>query len=70
MKSIILLCLGLLVVPACPLPAAIIGTNVPARSLTRERIATLPADQQPAWLEYLDRSEKQKLADQAFLSAE
>jgi len=70
MKSIPLVCLGLLMVLACPVPAAIIGTNVPARPLTRERIATLPSDQQAAWLEYLTRSEQQKLADQAFLRAE
>jgi len=70
MKSTMLLCFGLLLVLARPLPAAIIGTNVPARPLTRERIATLPADQQAAWLEYLTRSEQQKRADQDFLRAE
>ena len=35
-----------------------IGMNVIAEPLTRERIATLPKNQQKAWLEYLERSEK------------
>ncbi len=40
--------------------AKVIGMNVIAKPLTRERIATLPKKQQKAWLEYLERSEKQK----------
>lgn len=51
-------------------PAAIIGTNGTARSLSRERIAELPADRQPAWREYLRRSEQQRMADQDFLRRE
>ncbi len=52
------------------LSAAIIGTNTPAPSLTRERIATLPAAQQAVWKKYLKRSERQRQADQDFLQTE
>lgn len=70
MKSIIIVGLALLSLLVKSGNAAIIGTNVPARPLTRERIASLPPEQQPAWLEYLTRSEAQKRADQAGLLAE
>jgi len=33
----------------------VIGTNPPAESLTRERIATLPRGEQLPWLQYLER---------------
>jgi hypothetical protein len=36
--------------------ASVIGANPPAESLTKERIAQLPAAEQHAWLAYLDRS--------------
>jgi PelA/Pel-15E family pectate lyase len=52
------------------LPAAIIGTNVPALPLAAERIASLPAEQQPAWKIYLERSARQMKADRDFLQAE
>ncbi len=52
------------------LPAAIIGTNPPTPPLKFERIATLPAGAQPAWKEYLERSVRQRLADQKFFQAE
>jgi PelA/Pel-15E family pectate lyase len=52
------------------LSAAIIGTNPPVQPLTRERIATLPAAQQPAWREYLEHSERQMQADRAILQNE
>lgn len=57
---------------ACPalLPAAVVGTNVPALPLTAARITTLPADQRPAWQAYIDRSEKLRVADAATLAAE
>ena len=48
--------------------AAIIGTNPPAMPLTLARIGTLPAAQQPAWQEYLERSARQMAADQNFLT--
>ncbi|TAK98536.1 MAG: pectate lyase [Verrucomicrobia bacterium] len=52
------------------LHAAVIGTNTPAEPLTTERIATLPAKEQKAWLEYLRHSEQQMKADQAELHSE
>jgi PelA/Pel-15E family pectate lyase len=55
---------------AASLPAALIGTNLPAQPLTRERIAELPPAQQPAWREYLEHSERQMQADRAFLQNE
>ncbi len=47
------------------LSAAIIGTNTPARSLTAERVAALPA-----WKAYVENSIRQRQADQDFLHAE
>src|SRR5260370_6901416 len=49
------------------LPAAIIGTNIPAKPLTAERIGSLPPASQPPWRNYLKRSYPQMQADQAFL---
>ncbi len=49
---------------------AVIGTSVPAQSITAERIAQLPKAQQAAWKEYLDRSNRQKEADRAVLFTE
>src|SRR5689334_6778985 len=53
-----------------PVHGSIIGTNVPADPLTPERIARLPVTQQPAWTDYLKRSEEQRRADQAALQQE
>ncbi|MEY4385954.1 MAG: hypothetical protein RLY20_1237 [Verrucomicrobiota bacterium] len=50
--------------------AGVIGTNVPASPLTAARIATLPAAQQPAWKDYLERSARQLRADQMALQVE
>jgi PelA/Pel-15E family pectate lyase len=47
--------------------AKVIGNNVIAQPVTRERIAVLPRKQQKAWLEYLERSEKQKAVDKRTL---
>jgi PelA/Pel-15E family pectate lyase len=58
------------VLAAPVLPAAIIGTNTPAREITDASIATLPPAQQRAWKQYLARSERQKQADQDFLHRE
>lgn len=52
------------------LHAAVIGTNPPALPLDAERIAALPAAAQPAWRDYLDRSVRQRAADQALIAAE
>jgi hypothetical protein len=50
--------------------AAVIGANVAALPLTAERIAGLPAAQQPAWRQYLARSVSQMRADRAALESE
>ncbi len=56
---------------ASPIAARVIGMNVPAPSLTPDRVrAVLPRAQQAAWLAYLDRSEQQMRADRASLVAE
>lgn len=50
--------------------AAVIGANIAAPPLTEERIATLPAAQEPAWRKYLAHSISQMRADRAALQAE
>ncbi len=50
--------------------ATTIGTNTPAESLTRARIAQLPSSQQGAWFKYLERSERQRKADKDAFHAE
>jgi len=50
--------------------AATIGKSTPPPSLTRDRVATLPAKDRAPWLAYLDRSERQMQTDRAFLAAE
>src|SRR5580692_603904 len=50
--------------------AATIGTNPPVEPLTRGRIALLPAKKRDAWIEYLDRSKRQRQADKDALQAE
>jgi PelA/Pel-15E family pectate lyase len=55
---------------AAPVFAGVIGINVPAQPITAERIAKLPAAQQPAWKAYLERSTAQEKADRAALAAE
>jgi PelA/Pel-15E family pectate lyase len=47
-----------------------IGTNIIAKPVTRDRIATLPKNQQKAWLDYLERSDKQKAIDKQTLADE
>jgi PelA/Pel-15E family pectate lyase len=60
----------LILTSAAPAPASVIGTNPPAESITKERIAQLPSVEQHAWQVYLDRSWRQRQADKDFLSAE
>jgi PelA/Pel-15E family pectate lyase len=62
----------LLALLACPalLTAAVVGTNPPAAPLTAERIAALPAEEQPAWRDYLARSQKLREADRKFFADE
>jgi len=50
--------------------AAVIGANVAALPLTEERIAALPAAQQPAWRKYLAHSIAQMRTDRAALESE
>jgi PelA/Pel-15E family pectate lyase len=50
--------------------AKVIGMNVIAKPADRERIAALSRKQQKAWLEYLERSEKQKAIDKQTLADE
>lgn len=64
--------LALAALLACPalLPAAVVGKNSPALPLTAERIATLPAAEQPVWREYLARSTAARTADTKFYADE
>jgi len=55
-------------VSACT--ASTIGTNPPVESLTRERIDRLPAKERGAWLDYMERSKRQRQADKDVLQAE
>ena len=52
------------------LTAATVGTNPPSLPLTAERIAALPAAEQPAWQKYPARSLAQRARDQAFFADE
>src|SRR5215471_12202078 len=65
-----LLSLTLFLVPALLAPASIIGTNPPVSPLTSERIAKLPTRQRADWEQYLQRSDRQLHADQAFFRDE
>lgn len=53
-----------------PIDAAIVGTNPPAQRLTLQRIETLPSSEQAVWKDYLERSARQRQADQAVLREE
>jgi PelA/Pel-15E family pectate lyase len=53
-----------------PCFGAVVGTSVPAASITAARIAQLPKARQAAWKQYLDRSTRQMEADRAVLRAE
>ena len=66
----ILRLLLLSLVAIAPIQATVIGTSKPAESITAERIAQLPKKDRAAWSAYLQRSQKQRLADQAALAAE
>lgn len=49
---------------------AVVGSSVPAQSITAARVAQLPKARQAAWKEYLERSARQMEADRAALQAE
>jgi PelA/Pel-15E family pectate lyase len=54
-----------------PMQAKVIGQNTPANPLTAEYVrATLPKNQQAAWLLYIDRSAKQQAVDRAAWATE
>ena len=61
---------GALVVSVAWVSAAVIGASVATPSVSEERIASLPREQQAVWREYLARSVKQEQADRDFLQAE
>ncbi len=63
------LLLAALLLPAA-LSAAVIGQNQLALPLTAERIAALPAAEQPAWHRYLAQSRAKFAIDQATLATE
>jgi PelA/Pel-15E family pectate lyase len=62
----------LLTVCLAPLPAVAktIGTNVPAQSVTMDRINALPAKDRAAWTAYFEKSQAQMRTDRATLAAE
>jgi PelA/Pel-15E family pectate lyase len=53
-----------------PCFGAVVGTSVPAQSITAARIARLPKARQAAWKQYLDRSARQMKADRVVLRTE
>jgi PelA/Pel-15E family pectate lyase len=60
----------LLVFVAAAAAYVTIGVSTPAPPLTAERIAGLPRAQQAVWRSYLERSNRQRLADRATFDAE
>jgi PelA/Pel-15E family pectate lyase len=64
------LLLLLSLIPAARLRSAVIGTSVPAESISATRIASLPKKDRAVWMAYLERSEKQMQLDRATLAAE
>ena len=60
---------ALLCAAAAPAMAEVIGRNVPAVSMTADRVAALPAAEQDAWYAYLNRSIAQRALDRATLAA-
>ena len=52
------------------LPAAVVGTNPPSQPVTAARIAQLPSADQPAWQQYLARSQALRAKDVAFFADE
>lgn len=67
MNAVVVKIIALLVGVPWLASAAIIGTNPPALPVTAERISKLPSEQQAAWQDHLQRSQKQLHADQQFL---
>lgn len=61
---------AILIAGAAAAAATTIGSNPPVEPLTQERIAMLPAKERSAWIEYLDRSKRQRQTDKDALQAE
>jgi PelA/Pel-15E family pectate lyase len=61
---------AVLIAGAVAAAASTIGTNPPAETLTRNRIALLPHRERSAWIEYLEHSQWQRQADKDFFQAE
>jgi len=55
---------------AVPAYASVVGTNQPAESITRARIAHLPRAERNSWLKYLRHSERQRQTDKDAFYAE
>jgi PelA/Pel-15E family pectate lyase len=55
---------------AAPASAGVIRQNVPAVSMTADRVASLPAGERDAWYDYMNRSIAQRALDRATLAAE
>ncbi len=53
-----------------PLAASVIGTNPPAQPVTKLNIEQLPAQEQGAWLAYLERSQRVRQRDKDVFQAE
>ncbi len=68
-SSLALLALAAFLFPGAA-SAQVIGRNVIATPVTRQRIEMLPKPQQKAWLHYLDASAKQKAIDKQTLKSE
>jgi PelA/Pel-15E family pectate lyase len=68
-RLLLLACFVALLSP-CTASANVIGTNVIAQPVTRARIESLPRKERKAWLNYLARSEKQKVIDKQTLQEE
>lgn len=67
---VIAACALSLLVSAGSARGSVLGTNPPAQSLTSARIEQLPASERGAWLAYLNRSDRQRRADQESFNAE
>jgi PelA/Pel-15E family pectate lyase len=61
---------AVLITGAAAAAGTTIGTNPPVEPLTRERIERLPAKERSAWIEYIERSKRQRQADKDALQAE
>jgi PelA/Pel-15E family pectate lyase len=59
-----------LIVGAAAVGASTVGVSPPVEPLTQTRIAQLPKVERAAWLNYLERSAKQRQADKDALQAE